>query len=459
MIENAAIAKGRGGPYRIAVALLWALVVLNGAIARGLFWDGASFLANMLNFRTFHDFYREREHVAWLTQAPAVLLVELGLRESRLIAIVYSASLFAWPAILYHFALARVRHRPMLLTAVMAVLAAVYLPTSFFIIGEYNVAYAAAVATMAVALTGVTRRRDGVALCALGALSIASYEAMIYLGPLLAAAILWARRTARQEGAADDIAQLLALLAALAFLAAAVVATAAIVEYWDHAYFMRVRAASFDFWQNLQFVVPLAGLAVLAIVSLARPAWLRGRGPVVLLAFVAAVLAATPFLRWIHPQAMLFPPSHYVARTAAGWLLAAMLVAMWLHVGWHRRKPRLLVELAQPEVGRRLAAAFTLVLLAAAVPDLALSRLWVGYLGYFRGLVISHAGFVRANELPMDEWPYRLFAQSWTYPALSALLHSGPGQGIVLLDKDYRSNPPFDPACGTLPKLDGFAWR
>jgi hypothetical protein len=446
--------------YRVVVVLIWALAVLNSAIARGLFWDGASFLATMLNFRAFHDFYPEREHVAWLTQTPVLLLADLGLRDTRLLAIAYSASLFAWPTGLYHFALSRVRHDAPLMAAVVTALAAVYLPTSFFIVGEYNVAYAAALAAMAVGLTGgAARRRDGAVLCALGAICIASYEAMIYLGPLLAAAIRWSLRRARRGGPVDDIAALLALFAALAFLAAAVVSAVAIVEYWDHAYFTRVRAASFDFWQNVQFVVPLAGLAVLAVVSLARPAWLRGRGPIVLLGLVAALVAALPLLRQIDPQAMLFPPSHYVARTAAGWLLAAILAAMWLHVGWRERRPKLLAELARPEVGRRLVGALTALLLAASVPDLALSRLWVGYLDYFRGLVTRHTGIVRANDLPMAEWPYRLFAQDWTYPALSVIVRSAPGQGVVVIDKDYRTNPPFDPSCGTVPKLEGFVWR
>ncbi|HEY6982153.1 hypothetical protein [Reyranella sp.] len=446
--------------YRIAVLLLWSLAVLNSAIVRGLFWDGASFLATALNFRAFHDFYPEREHVAWLTQAPVLLLADLGVGNTRLLSIAYSASLFAWPAGLYHFALARVRGDAALTAAVVIALAAVYLPTSFFIIGEYNIAYAAAMAAMAVVLTGgAARRRDGAVLCALGALSIASYEAMIYLGPLLAAAILWALSRARRDGSLDDIAALLALVAASAFVAAAAVASVAIAEYWHYAYFTRVRAAAFDFWQNLQFVVPVAALAVLAVVSLARPSWLRGRGPTVVLGVAAALLLATPWLRHLAPQAMLFPPSHYVARTAAGWLMAAILVAMWLHVGWRRRPPRLLAELARPDVGRRLAGAATALLLAAAVPDLALSRLWVGYLDYFRGLVTGHTGIVRANDLPMGQWPQRLFAQDWTYPALSALLRSAPDQGVVVIDKDYRSNPPFDPSCGTVPKLEGFAWR
>jgi hypothetical protein len=450
----------RSLPYRLIVLLLWALVALDAAICRGLFWDGASFLANMLNFGAFHDFYREREHVAWVTQAPVLLLAKLGVRDTRLLAVAFSLMLFAWPTALYHLALARVQADGALMTAVVTVLAAVYLPTCFFIVGEYNVAYAAATAAFAVVLTGDgASRRDGAILCVLGALCIASYEAMVYLGPLLAAVILWSVRRRRRAGRIDDVGCLLHLIAALAFLAAAVVAATAIVEYWNHAYFTSVRAAAFDFWQNLQFVVPLAGLVVLVLVSLACPAWLRGRGPIVAIGLVAVLLAVTPLLRRIDPDAILFPPAHHVARTAAGWLLMAILVSMWLHVGWRDRPPAVLVELRRPRTARRLCAAMAGLLLAAAVPDLALSRLWVGYLGYFRGVVTGHAGIVRAGDLPMRQWPYRLFSQDWTYPALSALVRSAPGQGIVVIDKDYRSNPEFEPSCGTVPRLEGFNWR
>ena len=72
----------------------------------------------------------------------------------------------------------------------------------------------------------------------------------------------------------------------------------------------------------------------------------------------------------------------------------------------------------------------------------------------------DHAdGAVYADELPMRQWPYRLFAQDWTYPALSVLVRSAPGQAIVVTRNDYQSNPPFDPSCGTVPALTGFHWR
>ena len=98
---------------------------------------------------------------------------------------------------------------------------------------------------------------------------------------------------------------------------------------------------------------------------------------------------------------------------------------------------------------------FVLVL-PGAVPDVALSRYWSDYCAWFRGIVTTRTGLVYADELPMRQWPYRLFAQDWTYPALSVLVRGAPGQAIIVTRNDYRSNPPFDPSCGTVPALHGF---
>jgi hypothetical protein len=73
--------------------------------------------------------------------------------------------------------------------------------------------------------------------------------------------------------------------------------------------------------------------------------------------------------------------------------------------------------------------------------------------------VNSRTGIVPADELPLRQWPYRMFVQEWSYPALSVLLHRAPGQGVVVAPNDYRSNMPFDPACGTVPRLESFVWR
>ena len=279
--------------YRGTVLILWGLALCNALACRGLFWDGASFLANMLETRSFHDFYPARAHLAWLTQGPVLLLVHAGVRDTHLLAMAFSAMLLAVPVALYHLALARVRDKGALLAAVIAVVATVYLPTGFFIVGEYNIAYAAVTAVFAIALTGAgANRRDGGLLLALGLLCIASYEAMIYLGPLSAAVVVWSAHRG-----SEPVGRLLALAAALAFLGATVVSGSTVIEYWNHEHFIEVRGTVWRFGENLQFVVVLAGFALIAVVSLVLPSWLTGRGPVVAALVTGAVLASTPWFR------------------------------------------------------------------------------------------------------------------------------------------------------------------
>jgi hypothetical protein len=441
--------------YRVVVLLVWGLAAYATVTCRGLFWDGSSFLVNILDHGRFHDFYVARAHVDWVTQVPVLLLSELGVRDTRLLAMAYSAALFGLPTALYHLALARVRHDAVLLAIVIAAVVVVYLPTSFFIIGEYNATFAAVTAGMAVTLTAREERLgDAALLCVLGVFCVRSYEAMVYLGPLLAAAIVWSRRNDT-----DAVTKVLAGIAALAFGAGAMVAAATIADYWSHQHFIKVRSMSFDFWQNLQFAIPLAGLAVSTVVGLARPVWLQARGPLIVMGIATAVLASTPWWRLLHEHSILYPPAHYLARQAAGLLLAVLLVCMWLHVAWQRKPPPVLATLRLPAVSQRLVAAMTVLVIAAAIPDVALTGLWSDYLGRMRGLVDSRQGIVRASALPLLDWPDKLFAQDWSLPAMSAIVSRTPGRAFVRVDNDFLSNPPFDPACGTLPRLKGYGWR
>jgi hypothetical protein len=441
--------------YRVVVLLVWGLAAYATVTCRGLFWDGSSFLVNILDHGRFHDFYVARAHVDWVTQVPVLLLSELGVRDTRLLAMAYSAALFGLPTALYHLALARVRHDAVLLAIVIAAVVVVYLPTSFFIIGEYNATFAAVTAGMAVTLTARENRLgDAALLCVLGVFCVRSYEAMVYLGPLLAAAIVWSRRNDT-----DGATRVLAGIAALAFGAGAVVAAATIADYWTHPHFIKVRSMSFDFWQNLQFAIPLAGLALSTLVGLARPAWLQGRGPLVVMAIAATALSSTPWWRLLHEHSILYPPAHYLARQAAGLLLVSLLACMWLHVAWQRKPPLVLATLRLPAVSQRLVAAMTVLVIAAAIPDVALTGLWSDYLGRLRNEVDSRQGIIRASALPLLDWPDKLFAQDWSLPAMSAIVSRTPGRAFVRVDNDFLSNPPFDPACGTLPRLKGYGWR
>jgi hypothetical protein len=447
------------GIYRGAAAILWVLAIWHSLAYRGLFWDGSAFLVEIIDNNWFHwMFYPARAHVMWLTQLPVVVALKLGVTDTRILAIAYSAGLFAVPTALYHLALWRARGDAVALAVVLAAVAVVYLSTSFFIAGEYNTAFAIAVAVMTIVVTGKGLSRSDIFLLVFfGWLAFRSYEAMAYFGPLLAAAIAWRLRTTAPPGAVAPR-YLLGYFAALLFIGASAVSFVTMAQYWQHAYFMRVRVAAFDFWQNLQFVLAAGPLILFAVAALLRPAWLRSAPLFGLLWLGAVLLIVSPWLRFLNETTLLYPPAHHIARTAAGALLWTMLAGLWLFAMWTRNPPRLFAVIRQPAVGRRLVASLFVLIIGATIPDIALTRLWTQYIDAFRGLTVGHPGVIDPRAARLYEWPDKLFRQDWTYAPLSLVLRSNPSDGLVLPRQDYTEPRPFDPACG-LPDLKGYDWR
>src|SRR5215468_6597031 len=127
-----------------------------------------------------------------LGQIPVITGLWLGVTDLHQLARLLSLGLFALPTALYHLALVRARDDAVLLGAVIAAVAVVFMTTSFFIVGEYNTANAIAIV---VAVRLATARHltvvDGLFLAVIGLVAVRTYESMLYLGPLLASMTLW----------------------------------------------------------------------------------------------------------------------------------------------------------------------------------------------------------------------------------------------------------------------------
>src|SRR5258708_4556863 len=179
--------------YRTTIGLIWGLAFWHSWESRGLFVDGSAFLVKIARGEWFFDFYAPRLYAMVVGQAPIMPGIFLGVTDLHLLARLLSLGLFALPTVLYHLALVRVKDVAVLLAAVIAAIAVVFMTTSFFIVGEYNTAYAIAIL---VAVRLVTAQRltlvDGLFLAVIGGLAIRTYEVMLYLGPLLSAMVLWA---------------------------------------------------------------------------------------------------------------------------------------------------------------------------------------------------------------------------------------------------------------------------
>ena len=441
---------------RLAAGLLWALALWNVVAYRGLFWDGASMLSMIIDGGWFEwRFYPARAHVMWLTQAPVVAAVALGVQDTSILALCYSASLFALPTAIYHLALWRVRHEPAALALVLMVIAGVFLPTWFFILSEFQVAAAIAVAGMAIVATQPRlTATDGAILAGFGFVAVRSYEIMVYLGPLLGGAIAW--RVTTSPGMSRN-ARLLGWLAAILFIGASAVSASAIAEYWRHPHFQSYRGGILQFWENLQFVLALATVLPMVVVLLVRPEQLK-RWPVYALgALPMLVLALSGELHRLVPTAVIFAPSHYVARAGAGLLLLVLLTGWFLHVALPGLMPRIASTVADGAAGRRITVGAFGFMLAAMVPDMALTSRWSEYRRTVQEVVQSRTGRVLVADTVIAEARFQPFFQDWTYPALSLMLRRTPGDAVLFVP---RSNHPWklNPEIW-LPTLEGYAWR
>src|SRR5216683_1959524 len=230
--------------YKTTVCLIWGLALWHSWESRGLFVDGSAFLVQIVRREWFFDFYAPRLYAMIAGQIPIMTAVTLGVTDLHLLARLLSFGLFGLPTLFYTFALHRVKDEPVLMAIVIAAIAIVFMTTSFFIIGEYNTAYAI---TLMVAVRLATAERltftDSLVLVLAAALATRTYEVMIYLGPLMSLMILW--RVWRAP-ARPIVPTLLHLVAAGFFIFAMFVAIDSVVfphsaehleESWHQAFF------------------------------------------------------------------------------------------------------------------------------------------------------------------------------------------------------------------------------
>src|SRR5216683_4591366 len=378
--------------YRATLCLIWALALWHSWTCRGLFVDGSAFLVQIVRREWFFEFYAPRLYAMIAGQIPVMTAVTLGVTDLHQLARLLSLGLFGLPTLFHTFALHRVKDEPVLMAIVIAAIAIVFMTTSFFIVGEYNTAYAI---TLMVAVRLATAERltftDSLVLVLAAALATRTYEVMIYLGPLMSLMILW--RVWRAP-ARPIIPTLLHLAAAGFFIFAMFVAIDSVVfphsaehleESWHQAFF---------FWQNMQFDFVFVAALVIVVWGLLRPGDLATLRPYRWALILLIILALSPLLVLTDTLVRPLAKSQYVARMASGLVIAFMVVIIWAYKAKPQRKLPVLAALAVPDTGRRLLGFACLMLLAVVPSDLFLTATWSRYLDALIGTVRHNAGVV-----------------------------------------------------------------
>lgn len=430
--------------YRTTIGLLWILVLWHSWECRGLFVDGSAFLVQIARRQWFFDFYDPRLFAMVLGQIPVITAVFLGVTDLHLLAQLLSLGLFALPTAFYHLAVMRVRHDPLLLATVMAAIGIVFMTTSFFIVGEYNTAFAIAI-TVTVRLMTAERRlsiADGAFLVAAGVLAVRAYEVMLYFGPLLAVMICWCIWRANER---PKVATLLHVLAACLFVGGMIVAANSLIHPFSEDHLSRTAATVLDAWQNVQFDLTLLAALVIFIWAIVRPADLATRKPYLVAGFFLVLLVLSPLLvlgdTLVRPHAK----SQYTARSIAGLVIATIVIVIWIYKSPLGERIGMFKELRKPAAARRLLAFGCLMVLAVVPSDVYLTLEWRSYLHTVRTIVRAEPGVIAYENTPLSKPPLAMLVESWILPSQSLALRSKHGDGIIAPPRDFNDWQPFPP--------------
>jgi len=444
--------------YRATICLIWALALWHSWICRGLFVDGAAFLVQIVSREGFFEFYPPRRFAMIAGQIPIMTAIVLGVTDLHLLARALSLGLFGLPTLLYTLALHRVRNDTVLLAGVIAVIGAVFMTTSFFIVGEYNTVYALAT-LIGVRLITSDRLRlgEGLVLVALAAFSVRVYEAMLYIAPLLAAMTLW---RAWRVPARPVVPLLLYLASAVLFVGACAVAVEAVVHPFSpliDAHLGDTLNQAKNFWQNMQFDMAFGATLLIAAWALVRPADLATSRPYRWTAVLLALLVLSPLLALNDTLVRPLAKSQYVARTMGGLVVCGILAFLWLHASGLHNRLKALIVLRRPDAARRLLAFACLLPIAVLPSDFFLSRSWTAYLEATRATVTSHTGIVAFEDTPLSRMPHILLVENWVLQSLSLAVRSRDGDGIIVPPRGFTEWVPFPPL--EPPNMGRFYWR
>jgi hypothetical protein len=277
---------------------------------------------------------------------------------------------------------------------------------------------------------------------------------MLYLGPLLACAMLWKvwRAQARPVGPA-----LLYLASAVFMIFGMMVAVNSVVHPHQAEHLTETWVMAIDFWQNIQFdLVLLAALAVV-VWTLAKPEALKGRLPYLCGGVFLVLLALSPLLALTDGLVRPLAKSQYIPRTVSGLIIGAMILLILTWRSKLAERLRTIVVLRTPEASSRFLG-FALLMLVAGLPaDLLLTRDWVHYLDAMHASVQRRSGIIPVEETPIGRRPDSLMVENWVLTTQSLLVRSKPADGVLAPPRDYTEWVPFPPQ--ELPNLGRFYWH
>jgi hypothetical protein len=247
------------------------------------------------------------------------------------------------------------------------------------------------------------------------------------------------------------------LLSVVGFMGGMVIAVHSLLKPYSVEHLDETIETASNFWQNLQFDLAFAAVLIVAVWALVRPRDLLTVRPYRWAGLCLVILALSPLLALGDTLVRPLAKSQYVARQAAGLVIVAIVLFIWLYARVLDGKLPAFAVLRQPDAARRFLAFALIVLLAILPSDIYLTRNWTSYLDTMRDEVRARGGVIAFEDSAIARHPYDLLVEAWILPSQSLALRAKRGDGIIAPPRDFNAWQPFPPA-EPYP-LGKFLWR
>jgi hypothetical protein len=393
--------------------------------ATGLYADGSLYLFKILTLVGYWDFHSSRAYAQIITQTPVVAAITLGVTNLNLLIRMHSFGLIAIPLGFWISAfLLHIRSNFFWLLALA--FAVSYLSSGFMSVAEYNITYA-----MAAFSASLLFRRD-IGLKGAGVLvgtSIAltrSYEAMVFIGPLLCSIAIF-RATKEKH---------LSVIVRIALIAAGfLLAVASAISAWS-IMFPRDPAnlaAAGDISMIIRILRSHHFIYLIVMSALAFVVYINDRPLITKAVASIAVIVSIAFVA--SPHSWNVPGRHYEFRSISGLMLFCTLFAAEL-VYLYRKTARKKGDEHVISAGYVITA----LVITLSIPFYIKTFGFYDWARKFESEAQNQTG-----PVPIDETGIYLgeFYWDWTNPPLSILLR-GNSTGIILNSRKYKGWQPFD---------------
>jgi hypothetical protein len=397
--------------------------------ARGLFADGANFLLQIFHNHNFFSDDKPRYFAQIITQAPVVLAIKAGIRDINILIRLHSFGVIALPLFFWIIALiVQLRYR--LFWLFLAAFSLSYLNSGFFAIGEYNLAYSMTGLCAAILLKDKLGVLGTILLILTSFLLTRTYEAMVFLGPLLFAIAI--SRVIIDKNS-DSLYLRSAIVVSAFFFAASSAISAWSIMFPRYppglAGAMNLRLVIF----SKQFIY-LALMSIAFLICLVLKSNILRNVSFLLALIVSAVFIARPNY-WFEPF------MHFNSRFFSGLCLFALILLMAVCFFYSKKKWYFDIQ------GNKSPLIVLLIFITLSIQLFTYTSGFYVWAKNYEAEVLNRSGLVPIENTSISK-PIgnAVYTWIWANPSLSMLLRINNVGAIILNERDYQGWQPFDPS-------------